>query len=293
MKVKVLLIVFVLLGLIACKQNNNQKNIIELDSIDLSDNSAALNELDTIGAGIPIFYNMYMSVELSTMFETAGAVFDKEILNSYVNTERYITSYKKAMNLGVYAVDLSYCRAFEQFEIAGRYFSAMQNVSSQLGIPQDYFEKTAQRFERNLTEKDSLIAIANEIYYETENYLKENERFATASVIVMGGWIEALYIGTLVAIESENTDIFERIADQKYSLNNLLVMLRDYQENEVIAEYIEQLKNLRVMLNSLEIEVPEDFQESQEGSKESVDKWLSELKRLHVSVTKIRNSLIE
>lgn len=197
------------------------------------------------------------------------------------------------MNLGVYAVDLSYCRAFEQFEVAGHYFDSMRNLSEQLGIPQKYFEKTSQRFEQNLTNKDSLISIANEIYYETEDYLKENERFATASVIIMGGWVEAVYIGTFVAIESRNTDIIERLVDQKYSLNNLLILLKDYEDNEMISGYIDELKTLRGVFDELNIEVPSGFTSTDEDSQKTIDEWLEKIKVLQDAIKSIRHSIID
>ncbi len=293
MRMKLVVILFVGLVFTACKQTKQNSTVIDLDSIDMSDKDNVLSELDTTGTGIPIFYNMYLSVELSSMFETAGSVFNKDILNPYDKTSEYITSYKRAMNLGVYAVDLSYCRAFEQFENAGRYFSSMSNLSQLLGIPQDFFENTAQRFEKNLTNKDSLITIANEIYYETEEYLKENERFATASVIIMGGWVEAVYIGTIIASESKSPDIIERIVDQKYSLNNLLIMLNDYESNEMINEYITSLKSLRKLFYTLKVDIPSDFDINSENAQESIDSWMEEIKKVQVAVAKIRSDITE
>jgi hypothetical protein len=204
----------------------------------------------------------------------------------------YITSYEKALNLGVYAVDLSYARVFEQFEVAGRYFTSMQNLSEQLGIPNTYFEETAKRFEKNLTDKDSLIAIANEVYYETEDYLKDNERFATASVIILGGWVEAIFIGTHVAIESRNPDIIERLVDQKYSLNNLLIMLDDYGDNEVVAEYIVMMEKLRDVFMAIDIEVPVDFDRNKEGAKTQMDGWIEEVQKLQSEIRIIRSKII-
>ena len=292
MRIKILLLLALVIMISSCRQRKQSDDVVNFDSIDLSDRENILSELDTLGAGIPIFYNMYLSVELSSLFETAGAVFTKELLNSNERTSEYITSYKKAMNLGVYAVDLSYARVFEQFEVAGRYFTAMQTLSADLGIPTDYFEVTAQRFEKNLTNKDSLIAIANEVYYETEDYLKENERFATASVIILGGWVEALYIGTHVAVESRNADIIERLIDQKYSLNNLLIMLNDHADNEVVAEYITKLEELRKVFVNINIDMPVDFESESDEANKQIDAWLKDIKELQTGIEKIRTDII-
>jgi hypothetical protein len=74
MKISVYLLACVMLLVVSCKQGVKKTDDFDLDSIDLSDRENILSELDTLGAGIPIFYNMYLSVELSSLFETAGAV---------------------------------------------------------------------------------------------------------------------------------------------------------------------------------------------------------------------------
>lgn len=293
MKIQFVIILAILIAFTACKRTPQNISTLNLDSIDLTEKGKLLSRLDTIGAGIPIFYNMYLSVELSSLFETAEAVFTPELLSNPDKTSEYITSYKKAMNLGVYAVDLSYARAFEQLEIAGKYFSSMQVLSEQLGIPQEYFEETAQRFELNITNKDSLIAIANEVYYETENYLKENERFATASLIIMGGWVEAVYIASHVVIESRNPDVIERLVDQKYSLNNLLIMLKDYSDNEVVNEYNQKLHELRKILDDIQIEIPVGFEEQLSEDTKIVDTWLSQVKRIQENITELRADITQ
>lgn len=204
-----------------------------------------------------------------------------------------MTSYKKAMNLGVFAVDLSYARVFEQFEVAGRHFTAMQSLSEQMGIPGSFFEQTAKRFENNLTNKDSLISIANEVYYETETYLKDNERFATASVIILGGWVEAIYIGTHVAIESRNAEVIERLIDQKYSLNNLLMMLSNYRSNEVVKEYIVMLEDLHEVFMAIEINVTSNYNAESKAGIAQMDKWIVELETLQKKIGDIRKSIIQ
>lgn len=277
----------------ACKSGENTNQVVDLDSLDLVSAKEFVNKLDTVGAGLPIFYNMYLSVELSSLFESSGAVFNKDILNSTDRISDYITSSKKAMNLGVYAVDISYARAFSQFEVAGRYFSAMQELSEQLGIPTDYFENTAKRFETNMTDKDSLISIANEVYYETENYLKDNERFATASLVILGGWVEAINVATHVAIESQEADIIERLVDQKYSLNNLIIMLKDHDEHEVVADFVEQLQELKTVYDKVNIEFGVDFDPESEEGKKVLAENLGQIETLRAAIQKLRNQVIE
>ncbi len=273
--------------LIGCKSSaNNQKSVI-LDTIDLKPAQKVINPFDTIGKGLPIFYNMYLSVELSSLFQTAGAVYKSDLMNSTERVSSYLTSSQQAVNLGIYAVDLSYSRVFDQVEAAGRYFKAMQQVSHELGIPDEYFKNTAERFERNIANKDSLIKIANEVYQITDKYLKENERYNTAALIIMGGWIEAIFIASDVAIESSDADIIERLVDQKYSLNNLMIMLAENKNNEVISSYLAELSKIKKGFADLNINFDSKFDPNSVQGKEFIRNSIHQIENL---VKKLMNS---
>ena len=277
--------------LIGCKSGRDKSQLIDFDSISISDQQIPVNPLDTTGDGLPIFYNMYLSVELSSLFETAGAVFTSELMNNVDKTSEYITSSQQAVNLGVFAVDLSYARAFDQIEMAGRYFNAMKQLAQELGIPDDYFENTVKRFERNFTDKDSLIQLANEVYITTDEYLKENERYTTAALIIMGGWVEAIYIASDVAIESKDVNIIERLIDQKYSLNNLMMMLSEHKKNEIIAEYISRLDIIKNEFEKIDVIFDVDFDPDLPSGKKVINNAVKQIQILKVSISNFRNDL--
>jgi hypothetical protein len=277
---------------ISCRSGKRGEQVIDFDSIDYASTDKTISPLDTIGEGLPIFYNMYLSVELSSLFESAGAVFTPELMNNPDKTSEYLTSSQQAVNLGVYAVDLSYARVFDQVETASKYFNAMQQLSKDLGIPSDYFENTAKRFERNFTNKDSLITLANEVYYTTEDYLKANERYTTAAIIIMGGWVEAITIAVNVAIESRDPDIIERLIDQKYSLNNLIIMLSEHKDNEVVAGYISRLNKLKKAFNEIDVVFDVNFDPKSESGKEIIENAITQVKTLEEVVLAFRNELV-
>jgi hypothetical protein len=285
-----LLILFI--AFTACRTGDKGKQVIEFDTIQTEAQTGIINPLDSTGEGLPIFYNMYLSVELSSMFESAGAVFTTELLNGVDKSPEYITSSQQAVNIGVFAVDLSYARVFDQLEIAGKYFNAMKQLSQELGIPADYFENTVTRFERNFTDKDSLIALANEVYLTTDNYLKENERYTTASMIILGGWLEAIYIAINVAVESRDVNIIERLIDQKYSLNNLIIMLYEHRQNEVVAGFLRRLDTIRKDFNSINASFPADFDPNSVKGQKTITSALTQIKVLEKSVESFRNELV-
>lgn len=247
-----LLLAGVLLITVSCVSNSS-KQAQTADSIKVSkklnSDSIALKD-----GAIPIFYNMYLSVEMSTLFQSIGATYNGALLNSPDKTASYNISTDKALNLGVYAVDLSYAKYFDQFDQAGKYLKAMHKLSTDLGIPDDKFLLSVKRIENNLSNKDSLVKIANEIYTATENYLKENERESAAAFIVAGGWTEAIYIATsIVSKQQKDVDFIERIADQKRSLDNLIGLLSKYQKQIAVKEFLSKLFDLKTSFSKFEI----------------------------------------
>lgn len=276
----------------SCKQFGKSGSDLTADSISLGDIKPLVHEYDSIGEGLPIFYNMYLSVEMSSLFQSSGATFKEGLLNSPDKISDYVTSSKKALNLGVYAVDLSYSRVSGQLETAGIYFNAMQKMAEELGIPADYFKNTAERFDRNINEKDSLIMIANEVYMASDNYLRENERYAASAQMILGGWVEAIYIASDIASTTRDIEIFERLAEQKASLENVIFMLNDYSGDVAINQLLKKLNTLQPVFNSFVVDVDSQFNPTSAEGKKSLDAFVLKAKEIKAQIAKIRAEII-
>lgn len=231
---------------IACNKKKQKKEIVPLAIEDVS--SAPENKVRQI------FYNMYLPTEMSRIFERAGANYNPSILNSSDNISRYESPNLIALNLGIYGVDMSYAKLFEQASATARYFSTIQLMSEKLGIPDHHFTDILQAFEKFRDDKDSLTRLAGEIYERSDKYLKENNKESYAALIIMGGWIEALYIACWInQLDPDNMDIIDRIGEQKYSLNTLISLLNNYQDDLFITENILMLKQLKMSYDKIEI----------------------------------------
>jgi hypothetical protein len=276
----------------SCRQGGNSANTDKVDSISLNDIKPLIHEYDTFTDGLPIFYNMYLSVEMSSLFQSSGAVFKQDLLNSPDKLSNYVTSSKKALNLGVYAVDLSYAKVSEQLETAGRYFNAMQRMAEEMGIPSDYFKNTAERFDRNINNKDSLIKIANEVYMASDNYLRENERYTASAQIILGGWVEAIHIASNVASSTKDLDVIERLAEQRVSLANVINMLNEYNSDADINKNLEKLKKLQPLFNSFVVDVDGNFNPASADGKKILQSYLVTINEISKQIKSIRAEII-
>lgn len=253
--------------IVGCQNSKSTKSIQEKEdqtNVESSDKESFEALYDSTTQSIPIFYNMYLTVEMSSLFEETGVPFDSKFLNPSDYIDNYLTSYKKALNLGVYAVDLSYVKAFQEFDYAGKYFSAMHKLAENLGIPDDFFFNAATRFEKNIGNKDSLAYIANQVYTVTDDYLKENNRESTAYLIIVGGWVEAIYLGLNVYMQSnQNEEIFDKLADQKTSLVKVLDLFDSTADpNDYIKHILGLMKGLENTFDALNADSGENMDQS-------------------------------
>ena len=276
----------------SCRQGGKTAGTPETDSISLSEINPLVHDVDTLGVGLPIFYNMYLSVEMSSLFQSSGAVFKQELLNSPDKMSNYVTSSKKALNLGVFAVDLSYAKVSEQLETAAKYFNAMQRMAEEIGIPSGYFKNTAERFDRNIGDKDSLVKIANEVYMASDNYLRENERYAASAQIILGGWIEAIHIATNVAASTKDIDVIERLAEQRISLANVIGMLNDYSSDVDINKNLQKLKQLQPVFDSFVVDVNADFDPATSNGIRIIQGYLVKVNEISRQIKLIRSEII-
>lgn len=88
-----------------------------------------------------------------------------------------------------------------------------------------------------------------------EEHLRESGRESTAGLIVMGGWVEAMYLATQLVYDPANPDpeVVQKIAEQKYTLNSLLSFIKNYYDDPVVVYYSKKLKYLNNYFNSFDI----------------------------------------
>jgi len=288
-------IIFLISG---CKsEQSGSDEIIEDDVIDL--NADSINA--EAGKVTKIFYNVPSPIEMASLMQRAGAYYDPEILNPVENTDKYQTVSSQALNLGVYGADLSYTRIFDQIQESMNYLSAIKKLSDGLGIPRSKGSITMGKLEENIDNRDSLLTVISDTYANADLYLKENDRGSTAAKIILGGWIEALYIATNIMDSiNPNKEIMERIAEQKYSLYNLIELLSLYKEQDDIAVHLMSLDELKedydkieIILTKGDIDTDVDNKTTTINSDAEIKVSYEDIKQIAFTVGEIRNKIVK
>lgn len=225
--------------LMACGGDVEQVEIVE-ESVEAQEETT-----ERVEKAQMVFQTVPSPLETASIFQNAGANYNADLLNPIENVDNYVTNTQKAINFGVYGADLSYANIFEQTQETMFYMNCSKKLSDGLGITSAFDAATMERLEENMNNRDSLMIIINDAFWIADAFLKENGQDNLSALIITGGWIEGLYIGAMT-LDHENPDeaLMKKIADQKFSLENLVALLSTYEGEEVVkvAGKLEALK---------------------------------------------------
>ena len=225
--------------LISCEDSNSD---IDLDTNDLIDPEIKDKE-DTKPK---ISYAVPTPNELFEIVKLLGGELNIELMNSLDNKDSYVDLKSKALNFGVYSADLGYMSCFENGIEFLKYTKAIESIGEELGISEVFDQDLMDRIADNEDDFDALFTISNETYYDSYLYLEENEKGQELSLIIIGGYIESLYIITnLVNEYSDNNPIIEKIGDQNLVLENIIDFCTQYADEAAVSEALSDLMALK------------------------------------------------
>jgi hypothetical protein len=167
-----------------------------------------------------IYYGLMTPVEVCNIFDRLELSFNDTIVSEAENRDLYMSSYKAAMNLGVYGVDMGYMKLFGVNRQTVSYFNTIKTLSERLNMPDTFLSDAIRGVDRSMNNADSLTGLMNDAYMKIDNHLRLEESEGTLGLMLMGGWIEAMYLATQLAYDPANPDpqVVAKIAEQKYSL---------------------------------------------------------------------------
>ncbi|MCQ2959897.1 MAG: hypothetical protein MJ198_06895 [Bacteroidales bacterium] len=238
------------ISLVACSTN-------EKKSINASDpyKDVVLGE-DLIRAGMPekldyLIENLVISDEMIGLIaEEDKSLFDVNLLNPTDYVKYYNTSKVRAVNMGVYGAELNYLIHFEQTQYSMRYMIASKQIADLIGVAMAFDQQTVEEYQTNVENKDSLINIIFVVYDNAKRMLKNEEQFMLSSLIIVGSWIENMYVTTKIFEHTKSVSLksklITKIIEQKEYLNKVLeaVVCLDEGDNVFVTDIIQSLQSI-------------------------------------------------
>lgn len=236
-------------------------------------------------------------VQTAILIRKSKAEYNPDLLNDIENISSYVTESKKALNLGVYGADLAYLANFGNKQESINYFKEVEMLSADLDVKGAIDNSIFSRFYENIDNRDSLYAINAEFYRAGDTYLKDSKRNEAASLIITGGWVEALHFAVDAA--SVSMDVRKRVGEQSKALNSLINLLSQF-DDETIMKVRSGLENLAQVYNGLNAvyNYEKSIHDAENkttyvNSKSNVQVSDEDLKEIESKLNDVRNMIIQ
>ncbi len=263
---------------------------------------------DDIDKAKKIFYSLPSPLETAMLLKSAGVAYNETVLNDLASVEKYSTNKSKALNLGIYTTDLSFASLFDQAQTSLKYMDVTKRLANEMGISDAIDEETIKRLEQNLDKRDVVMDIISETFLNSSSYLKENDQQDVAAIVLVGGWIEGLYIGTQMIGNQfvAGSKLVDRIAEQKLSFSIVERMLQDNskkitgEENRDIVDLINELHALKAAFDKIEVQTSAVKIDEKDTAKVTVLKSQTKINvtpeafsELQAAVKSLRNNFVQ
>ena len=242
----VLLSGIVLVTLFNCSGSKKEKPANETQS------EAKLDKDDVKKKVKEVVYPLPTAFEVTNMINEIEASYIIGLTNETSNVDKYFTDKDQAINLGVYSADLSYASTYNMKQEVMNYMEAVESLVVELGITGAFSIDFVEKVEDNLDNKDELVELITQSFYNTYEYLVKNDQEDLSLLVLAGTWIEAMYISCNISeTVYHNPDLVTVIMHQKTSLNKLIDLLAPHNQHESIQSILSDLKPIKEVYDSV------------------------------------------
>lgn len=221
------------------------------NSPSMVDESSDITSSDTVSSELTEIITQFKTpspLEVYISLWEDEARFAKEPLNPTENVNKYNTTIKKAINLGIYASDVAYCSVYDKNELTMGYFAVSKKLADDLGLSEGFEDKFMNRITDNLDNADSLYNISNESYIQATSHLQNNGQTHLLPYITFGAWLESVHI---IIYSIKKYDVksagIQILNDQGVLLENLVDYYNTINTNEEINNIYTDLLSLQTI----------------------------------------------
>lgn len=300
MNSKLFLYILIALPLIfSCKSSNDRK---ANDDFQVPDSVANKDVLEVSDEAMEnITENISSHIETAALIKELNAPFSKDYLAPAGKVDNYSTNFEQALILGIYGADMGYLNMYSKTTVALDYLSAIRKMANSIKVGQFFDFSTLHRLAKNNEELDSLMYITQRNFNQMDQYLRDNNRSNLSTLMVAGGWIEGLYLSGQVYRSKPDEELREAIAEQKIILGDLMILMRNFDNNPDFKRLIEDFDDIHKLYKEVKITIEQGEPTQkvvdgrlviQQNSKSVVEVSDETLDKIIKESVKVRNKII-
>ena len=231
----------------ACGQRPSENLEVNMDDMDVGElqiSSETMND---------IIQNIASPIEVAALINALNVPYSTQYLADPESLSTNTTSFEMAFSLGALSADLGYLNMYKKTGTAVNFLSSINRLADALQIGQFFDFATIKQLATSSSDLDSLMFISVNSFNNMDDYLRETDRSNLSALMIAGVWIEGLYLSTQVAVQNSNEDLKSMIGEQKLILNDLLLILNNYKNEEAIAAYVTDLEMIKSIYDEVKI----------------------------------------
>lgn len=247
---KIILYLIPLVLCLACSTSKRPDEGAFLSSLDSAQQTTTIDP-ELVGG---ILGQIPSPLEISALLKASGTKYNRKFLNAPGNHEKYNTSYKQALNLGIYGTDLGYTNIYEQNMEGIKYLGAIKLLAEDLSLGQFFDMETIGRLAVNSNNLDSLLLLTTQNFNSINHHLQSQNRSNLSVLLLIGGWIEAMDITCQVANSNlSNKQLQETIGSQKIILEQIMLLMSFYENDSSIEPLLNDFQELKSAFDKINI----------------------------------------
>lgn len=165
--------------------------------------------------------------------------------------EEFSGKYAQALSLGGYIFDFGYLIMNDNLTRQIAYLKCININAKKLNVSKYInFSNFNNITSENI---DSLTHLSKNIFFNDANQIRKDENNEIKISVLIGSWIEGLYIFNKLSINTPSNKVNLRIAEQKIIIDKLLILLKKQKTNDYYEYLINKIGNLKKCFNDIEI----------------------------------------
>ncbi len=194
-------------------------------------------------------------LEISFLIKDLEIKYNRSLLMPIRTAANLKTDIQKPLYMGIYSTNLGYTNIYQQKEDALAYTQASYNMAEALQVGKFFDKQGIEKLvSNNSNGLDDLLTLTSRSLNNINTHLTEKDRPDLTVLILVGGWVESLYLTCAITKQYPNELLKNRIGEQKIILEQLLLLLSFYEDgNKEIKALIEQLNKLNKAYETVKI----------------------------------------
>jgi len=249
---KKLYFILAFLLLWSCDSNKTQPERVDNKKTENSDSVVPKVSNEII---VDILQSIPSPLELSLLIQKIGTDYNRASLSDPTRVANYNNSFRQSLSLGVYSTDLGYANLYGKNQDVLDFLNSVKELADNLNIGQFFDYNTIKKLAQSSSNLDSLLRITQQNFEKINVHLQDQKREHLSILILTGGWIEGLYLSSLVYEKTKNPQLREKIGEQKVALEQILLVLDIYKTKPNFGVLIDDLKELQKIYNRVKITI--------------------------------------